>query len=213
MPGGSAYFDNCQQCVKGTTGREPCDVCYDIQNEIDAVMSQYTNNDLALRSATTDSPCVSTSGQIYRNGQIVNWTDVSVGTSTSFGLKEAVAKSYYTDYQAKSYLNNIISNAEKVSNYGLDSKWTGLLGVVAASLKKGFPAVVACAKGMVDVNLSNMSDLYKNVQSKYTTDPNLQTGMYVIRTISTISQGDAVLTTCTEEFYYTNGCPISKITY
>lgn len=213
VPGGSAYMDQCAECVGGNTGLEPCNECQEIQSEI-TVQLNSTSTLLAVRSNESQTGgCGTTAGQIYRNGQIVNWSSITIGTVDNPGVRDIITKTQYTDSQAKAYLLNSIQNANNVSSYGFDSKITGLIGVVAAALKKTLPTVVACAKGMVDIGLSNMANLYQNVYNKYTTDSNLQNGMYVISTISSTTLGDFVNTSCTEEFYYANGCPITKITY
>lgn len=222
VEGGSAYLDNCQECVGGTTGKEACDFCEEMTDELANLTSENSTLMAVKQKSPSDisnGPCAP-AGFIYRNGQIVNWNSIA---TSSMDLV-SVSKYEYNHFDGINMLIDRRDMYNKASNFGVGALSIPLInlgsGKIAEFLTKnltkimtkGCTAAMALAASLYSTDMTLKSDFYSKIHDRLS-QMSSDVGLYEIRTERTTISSTGNNHSTHVEIYDTNGCLVDDMTF
>jgi len=221
---GVAFFDDCEECVGGTTGKSACNLCDEFAKELALVFK--SNGYSALKSNSSSAlPCAGT-GKVYRNGQIVNWNSFSDNTTDKYGITTIFTKKQYNHLEGLLHLQHQRDSYSNISNFGLSGSAADItkfgmaaLALSGSKLMKLLKEITkldfACALtvGGLDLQLRLGSEFYGGVSDKLSILP-ADMGIYEMTTFTQkLDSMHLPITFTTVEYYTTDGCSLGQFAF
>jgi len=225
--GGSAYLDECQECVGGRTGKTPCDPCTEMNNELAAIYQDYQGGMMAVkRKVGTEvniGPCCGAGYIQSANGNCILFSSISTANIYGSNSYTYTTKKSYTHDEALTYFIKERDISSAAGSYGLVfPAGTVLAGSLLDKIKDfsikwgGKAGSLACVLATTywEAFFQRQESIYQELHDNFSYSKYNGLGLYEVkRTIVMISPSGFSSSSTQVSYYTTDGCLFREVFY